>query len=71
MSSCSGKKKSSWPELVGAPATVAFRIIERQNKDVNATIVDDSSFVSGDFRCDRVRIFVNRQNFVTRTPRVG
>ncbi|PIN15573.1 hypothetical protein CDL12_11779 [Handroanthus impetiginosus] len=69
MASCSGKK--SWPELVGTYGQAAAAIIERENDKVNATIVEEGSFVSGDFRCDRVRVWVNGSGIVTELPKIG
>ncbi|KAG8373143.1 hypothetical protein BUALT_Bualt12G0140300 [Buddleja alternifolia] len=69
MASCSGKK--SWPELVGVNGQAAAAIIEQENKKVNATLVEEGSFLSGDFRCDRVRVFVDGNGIVTEVPRVG
>ncbi|KAL3849796.1 hypothetical protein ACJIZ3_011678 [Penstemon smallii] len=66
---CSGK--SEWPELVGARGEVAERVIERQNRTVNAVIVKEGSFVTADFRCDRVRVWVNKHGVVVRPPRTG
>ncbi|KAL3849795.1 hypothetical protein ACJIZ3_011677 [Penstemon smallii] len=63
--------KDVWPELVGARGEVAERVIERQNPNVNAIIVREGSFVTGDFRCDRVRVWVNSLGIVSRIPRTG
>ncbi|KAK7268793.1 hypothetical protein RIF29_21502 [Crotalaria pallida] len=69
MTDCKGK--SSWPELVGVKGTVAESTIERENHLVNAVIVLEGSFVTADFRCDRVRVWVNTNGIVTRVPHIG
>ncbi|KAL0322472.1 UNVERIFIED_CONTAM: Inhibitor of trypsin and hageman factor [Sesamum angustifolium] len=69
MDSCSGK--NSWPELVGVYGQAAAAIIERENKNVNAIVVEEGSSVSGDFRCDRVRVWVDGNGLVTEVPKVG
>ncbi|GJT92977.1 G2/mitotic-specific cyclin S13-7-like protein [Tanacetum coccineum] len=58
--------KNSWDELVGTPGQAASDIIERQNERVYAVIVPEGSFVTTDIQCDRVRVFVNKNNIVTR-----
>nr|XP_043630550.1 glu S.griseus protease inhibitor-like [Erigeron canadensis] len=72
MASCSRVKgKKSWPELVGTPGQAAASIIERQNDNVDAVIVEEGSSVTGDIRCDRVRVFVDDNNIVKQVPKVG
>ncbi|GJU56400.1 Myb-related protein 2-like protein [Tanacetum coccineum] len=67
MSSCRNVEgKNSWDELVGTPGQAASDIIERQNERVYAVIVPEGSFVTTDIQCDRVRVFVNKNNIVTR-----
>ncbi|GAU34553.1 hypothetical protein TSUD_219370 [Trifolium subterraneum] len=69
MSSCKGKK--SWPELVGINGDAAVQIIRSENSSVSASTVPEDSFVTTDFRCDRVRVFVDKQDIVTRVPNIG
>ncbi|CAH1412307.1 unnamed protein product [Lactuca virosa] len=72
MASCSNiKGKKSWPELVGTSGQAATIIIERQNVNVDAVIVEEGSSVSTDIRCDRVRIFVDDNHIVKEVPKVG
>ncbi|KAI9087457.1 hypothetical protein K1719_030597 [Acacia pycnantha] len=56
---CRGK--DSWPGLVGEGGQRAEATIERENRWVKVIIVVEGSFVTADFRCDRVRVWVNRQ----------
>ncbi|KAK7391696.1 hypothetical protein VNO78_20115 [Psophocarpus tetragonolobus] len=69
MSECKGK--SSWPELVGAKGTEAVPIIERENPLVKANTVLKGSFVTTDFRCDRVRVWVTEDGIVYQPPTIG
>ncbi|KAJ9543354.1 hypothetical protein OSB04_023061 [Centaurea solstitialis] len=57
MTDCAGK--DSWPELVGRTGEDAVVIIERENPRVNAVVILDGTPTTGDFRCDRVRVWVN------------
>ncbi|CAA6658947.1 unnamed protein product [Spirodela intermedia] len=72
---CTGK--SSWPELTGAPGTVAVTIIKRENPLVKPRIVKEGTFVILNFLvilnidCNRVWVWVNKAGFVTTTPTIG
>ncbi|PRQ36381.1 putative proteinase inhibitor I13, potato inhibitor I [Rosa chinensis] len=66
---CEGK--DSWPELLGAEGTVAKATIESENSLVEAVIVLEGTPVTGDFRCDRVRVWVDTDGIVTRVPVIG
>ncbi|KAK9180502.1 hypothetical protein WN943_029711 [Citrus x changshan-huyou] len=68
-SECRGN--SSWPELLGAQGVEAAATVERENTLVNAQIVLEGSFVTGDFLCTRVRVWVNTRGTVTRVPTIG
>ncbi|KAL3506058.1 hypothetical protein ACH5RR_031440 [Cinchona calisaya] len=68
-SECQGK--SSWPELLGADGGTAVTTIKRENPLVNPIIVPEGSSVTRDFRCDRVWVWVNTKNIVTRIPVIG
>ncbi|KAK7309879.1 hypothetical protein RJT34_06967 [Clitoria ternatea] len=63
--------KSSWQELVGINGEAATQVIIRENPRVKAFTVPEGSLVTTDFRCDRVRVFVNNQDIVTRVPKIG
>ncbi|KAI7738785.1 hypothetical protein M8C21_021082 [Ambrosia artemisiifolia] len=63
--------KKSWPELVGADGQAATTIIESENHKVDAIIVEEGSFVTGDIRCDRVRVFVDGNHIVKEVPKIG
>ncbi|KAM6546818.1 hypothetical protein CsatB_027554 [Cannabis sativa] len=67
--SCEGK--TSWPELVGVEGEVAKETIERENSAVNAIVVAEDAQGDTQFRCDRVRVRVNENGIVTRTPQIG
>nr|ALR81052.1 pathogenesis-related protein 6 [Panax ginseng] len=69
--SCPGAKRSSWPELVGAKGEVAAAVIGRQNPELGVHIVEEGMMVTADFRCDRVRIWVDKYGFVKLVPQIG
>ncbi|XP_027166927.1 inhibitor of trypsin and hageman factor-like [Coffea eugenioides] len=65
------KGKSSWPELLGVDGDYAKAVIEKENPLVTARIVPEGSSVIQDFRCDRVWVWVNKNNIVTEVPHIG
>ncbi|KAJ9543355.1 hypothetical protein OSB04_023062 [Centaurea solstitialis] len=69
MTDCQGK--SSWPELVGRRGDFAVETIERENPRVDAVVILDGSPVTADFRCDRVRVRVNRRGIVVQIPGIA
>ncbi|KAA8548765.1 hypothetical protein F0562_000449 [Nyssa sinensis] len=68
-SECKGK--SSWPELVGKKGEIAAATIEKENPFVTAEIVLKGTIVTPDFRCDRVRVWVNEKGIVYEVPVIG
>ncbi|MQM12901.1 hypothetical protein Taro_045823 [Colocasia esculenta] len=69
MADCEGK--SEWPELVGFHGDEAVGIIERENPLVEASTVPEGSPGTTDYRCDRVRVYVDKRGIVTSTPSIG
>ncbi|EOA28708.1 hypothetical protein CARUB_v10024936mg [Capsella rubella] len=68
-SECAGK--NSWPELVRTNGDYAASVIERENPSVDAVVILDGTPVTADFRCDRVRVRVDRNRIVVKTPVAG
>ncbi|XP_024023739.1 glu S.griseus protease inhibitor [Morus notabilis] len=71
MTDCTDTGKSSWPELVGINGEVAAAIVRRENPKVNTAIVKGGMAVTMDFRCDRVRIWVDSCGIVKQIPQIG
>ncbi|KAI9195508.1 hypothetical protein LWI28_015628 [Acer negundo] len=63
--------KSSWPEVVGIDGEAAEDVIKSETSGVRVIVLKSGSLVTGDFRCDRVRIFVNGHGIVTSEPRIA
>ncbi|KFK36789.1 hypothetical protein AALP_AA4G170900 [Arabis alpina] len=63
--------KNAWPELRGTNGDFAVSVIERENTRVDAVVILEGSPVTTDFRCDRVRVFVNRYRIVVGVPTTG
>ncbi|CAN7115758.1 unnamed protein product [Brassica rapa subsp. narinosa] len=66
---CPGK--NSWPELVGTNGDYAALVIERENTRVDAIVILDGTPVTADFRCDRVRVRVDKNRIVVKVPIAG
>ncbi|KAG2301691.1 hypothetical protein Bca52824_030342 [Brassica carinata] len=70
-SECPVVGKNSWPELVGTNGDYAASVIERENSRVDAVVILQGSPATTDIRCDRVRVWVNRNRIVVQVPIVG
>ncbi|ESQ52564.1 hypothetical protein EUTSA_v10017502mg [Eutrema salsugineum] len=68
-SECHGK--NAWPELVGTNGEYAASVIEKENTSVDAVVILDGIPVTADFRCDRVRVRVDRNGIVVKVPTIG
>jgi Potato inhibitor I family len=63
---------TSWSDLVGVSGEVAKNVIRKQMPDIEIEIVIWGSFVSMEYRADRVRIFVDEETGeVKETPKIG
>lgn len=63
--------KKSWPELVGESGETTEVRIQKENPYVIATVLREGSPLTDDFRCDRVRVFVDGNGKVTQVPNIG
>ncbi|KAI3893176.1 hypothetical protein MKX03_020201 [Papaver bracteatum] len=69
---CDDQVKIEWPELVGKPGDIAKKIIEKENPCLRQVlIILEGTGTDKAFFQDRVRVWVNGRNVVTRVPRVG
>ncbi|KAI3449737.1 hypothetical protein Pfo_006402 [Paulownia fortunei] len=68
---CPNAGKSSWPELLGVPGEVAVGMIVRENPKVSVMTVKEGMMVTADFRCHRVRVWLNKYGIVKLVPRIG
>lgn len=58
--------------MVGVLGDVAQKIIEKENHYVHARVVEEGTFVTQDFRCDRVWVWVDKYtHIVIITPVIG
>ncbi|KAL0375239.1 UNVERIFIED_CONTAM: Subtilisin inhibitor CLSI-I [Sesamum radiatum] len=70
--SCAAAVKSRWPEVVGLTAEEAERKIkEEMPAGTHVYVLPSDSFVTMDFRTDRVRVFTDSSGKVSSPPRIG
>ncbi|CAN0926552.1 Subtilisin inhibitor 1 [Linum grandiflorum] len=65
--------KVEWPELVGLTAEEAESTIKQEATvaGLQVHVIPANSFVTMDFRQDRVRLFVDADGKIARAPRIG
>ncbi|KAG8376932.1 hypothetical protein BUALT_Bualt09G0115500 [Buddleja alternifolia] len=64
--------KSTWPEVVGLTAEEAMKKIKQEMPSaIHIHVVPSDSFVTMDFRTDRVRIFIDSSGKVFKQPTIG
>ena len=56
---------------MGKKGEVAKRVIEKENQLVKGILVKHGNFVTHDYRCDRVWIWINDAGFVFKVPHIG
>ena len=66
-----GEEKGSWPALVGLPAEGAVETIKRENPLLKIFVLKEGTPVTRDFRRDRIRIWVDEEGKVVRSPQIG
>ena len=65
-------KIAVWPEVVGMGGIEAAEHIQRSRPELKTvTVLKEGSPVTRDMRFDRVRIFVDENDQVVKSPRVG
>eukprot|EP00275_Glaucocystis_incrassata_P000260 EC118467.1.p2 GENE.EC118467.1~~EC118467.1.p2 ORF type:complete len:100 (+),score=17.51 EC118467.1:134-433(+) len=65
------KKGTEWPHLVGQHVEKVKEAILAEFPGLNIIIVPKDLVVTMDYRETRVRLFVDENNIVMRTPRTG
>ena len=65
------EKKRQWPELVGTNGQEAVNIIKKDTGFSQVMTIRAGSMVTMDYRTDRVRVYVDKRGFVTKTPTIA
>ncbi|KAF6175044.1 hypothetical protein GIB67_039592 [Kingdonia uniflora] len=69
--SCSDAEKSTWPELLGKWGEVAVNTIRMENHYLHVVTVADGMIVTMEYRCDRVRVWLDKKGYVKQIPMIG
>lgn len=56
---------------MGVNGEVAAKIIMKENPKAGAVIVKEGMMVTMDYRCDRVRVWIDKHGIVILTPQIG
>ncbi len=64
-------KQGPWPACVGMTGENCVSYIESNTQGLTIVIVPDGSFVTKDFRTDRVRVWVDENDIVFSAPSKG
>ncbi|CAM9263083.1 unnamed protein product [Scytosiphon promiscuus] len=68
----SSRVRQTWDECVGMDAMEAVELIRAARPDLKRVVkVPEGAMVTMDMRPDRVRVYCNEDDIVTRPPRVG
>nr|KAJ0204737.1 hypothetical protein LSAT_V11C500285340 [Lactuca sativa] len=62
---------TTWPELVGMKAEDAEKKIKEEMSGAMVHVVPQDTFLTMEFRSNRVRLFVDSSQNVVRAPRIG
>lgn len=65
------EEKDTWPELIGKTAEEAKAAINAEAPGLHVEILEEGSFVTFDYKTDRVRIFVNQEGKISLAPSIG
>lgn len=67
----SGEPKIEWPELVGKTADEAKAAVEKEAPGFTIQVIGHDMMATADYRCERIRIWLGKDNRVSQPPRVG
>jgi hypothetical protein len=66
-----GQPKIEWPELEGATAAAAQAALEKEAPGFRVQVIGPDMMATAEYRCDRIRVWLNKQQRVSQPPRVG
>lgn len=66
-----GVPKAAWPELVGLPGDEAAAVVRREAPTLQVQVLGAGMMATMDYRCDRVRLWLDEAGRVSRPPRIG
>jgi hypothetical protein len=66
-----GQPKIEWPELQGKTADEAKAVLEKEAPGFKIQVIGPDMMATAEYRCERIRIWLNKQQRVSQPPRVG
>lgn len=66
-----GQPKIDWPELEGATAAAAQAALEKEAPGFRVQVIGPDMMATAEYRCDRIRVWLNKEQRVSQPPRVG
>lgn len=66
-----GAPKAEWPELEGKTAAEAKAALEQEAPGFKIQVIGPDMMATADYRCDRIRIWLNKEQRVSQPPRIG
>ena len=63
--------RGTWPEVAGISGKDAKKKIEAEYPDLKVLIMSENSIFTSDYNLKRVRVFVDSNGKVTKTPIIG
>lgn len=64
-------KQGPWPACIGMTGEDCVSYIESNTEDLTIVVIPDGSLVTQDFRTDRVRVWVDKDDIVFAAPSKG
>ncbi|KAL8148046.1 hypothetical protein AgCh_005402 [Apium graveolens] len=64
-------RKTTWPEVVGMTGEEAKKQIEEESPGISVHLIPQNSFVTMDYRTNRLRLYIDSSGNVALAPKVG
>lgn len=64
-------RKTTWPEVVGMAGEEAKKQIEEESPGISVHLIPQNSFITMDFRTNRVRLYIDSSGNVAVAPKLG
>ncbi|KAK1396850.1 putative Subtilisin inhibitor 1 [Heracleum sosnowskyi] len=64
-------RKTTWPEVVGMTGEEAKKQIEEESPGTSVHLIPQNTFVTMDYRTNRVRLYIDSSGKVAVAPKVG
>lgn len=66
-----GQPKAEWPELQGKTVEEAKAVLQQEAPGFQIQVIGPDMMATMEWRCDRIRLWLDKQQRVSQAPRVG